>query len=207
MQPFHLFTHKMLQGNFKIGKVNIVFVFQVNCPGCFSYGIPLMNNLFKKFGNEVSFIGLSTAFEDFELNTNDNTLQLLKTGKLVGETMKYFSSIGIDAYNHKILFPVAFDVLAPANEFLTEENIYRICRRNRNFETLSSEKQQTLLKSVIHYYSSLPYIAETFTLNQLKGTPTFIIFDKNYNILQSFFGHQEGDLIELALRYYRTEKK
>lgn len=206
MPLFYLHTQKPLQGNFQLKKINIAFVFQVNCPGYFVYGIPLMNELFKKYENEIGFISVSTVFEDFELNTEANTRLLLQENILTGETKKYYNSISEEVYPHKILFPVAFDALRPANEFLTNENVQAICNKNRNFALLSAEEKLTMLNSVKTYYSSLPFIAETFTLNQLSGTPSFIIFDNEYNLLQSFFGHEDKEVIEIFLIHYGSQK-
>lgn len=202
MRKFHLHTQKMLQGNFQLMKVNVAFVFQVNCPGCFIYGVPLLNELFNKYANKIGFIGVSTAFEDFELNTEANTIALLEDGKLVGETKKYFDSVAETLCPAKIKFPVAFDKLTNAGEFLTDENTKLVCKQNLNFNLLSSEEHQTMFNSVKEYYNQYSHIAETFTLTQLPGTPSFVIFDSHYNILQSLFGHQDKDLIELFLQHY-----
>lgn len=207
MPDFFLHTEKLLQGNFQPKEINIAFVFQVNCPGCFIYGIPLMNELYKKYANKIGFIGISTAFEDFELNTEANTIELLNKGELVGETRKYFGSANEEIFVEKILFPVAFDVLTPAEKFLTDENITTLCKKNLNFNLLSSEERQTMLISARKHYRSYPFIAETFTLNQLSGTPSFVIFDNHYNILQSLFGHRGKELIELFLQHYLTSMK
>ena len=206
MPLFYLHTQKPVQGKFELKKINIAFVFQVNCPGCFIYGIPVMNELFKKYENEIGFIGVSTAFEDFELNTEDNTKLLLQENRLTGETKKYYTSIGEEIYPHKILFPVAFDALKPTNEFLTTENVQAICNKNPNFTLLSAEEKLTMLNSVKTYCGSLPFIAKTFTLNQLSGTPSFIIFDNEYNLLQSFFGHEYKEVIEIFLIHYGALK-
>lgn len=206
MTKFFLHTQKLLQGNFQVRAINMAFVFQVNCPGCFIYGIPLMNELFKKYENEIGFIGVSTAFEDFELNTELNTRLLLQENKLTGETKKYFDSFSEETYPHKILFPVAFDTLKPTNEFLTKENVQVICNKNPNFSLLSAEEKLTMLNSVKTWYGSLPIIAETFTLNQLSGTPSFVIFDKEYNLLQSFLGHEDKEVIEIFLIHYGSLK-
>ncbi|MBN8672869.1 MAG: hypothetical protein J0L56_01980 [Chitinophagales bacterium] len=184
----------------------MAFVFQVNCPGCFVYGIPVMNELFMKYENEIGFIGVSTAFEDFELNTEINTQLLLQDNKLTGETKKYYKSISEDVYLQKISFPVAFDSLKPTNEFLTNENVQVICSKNRNFTLLSADEKLMMLNNVKQYYDGLPFIAETFTLNQLSGTPSFIIFDNDYNLLQSFFGHEDKEVIELFLIHYGSLK-
>lgn len=166
MSLFHLHTQRPLQGSFQIKNINMAFVFQVNCPDCFVYGIPMMNDFFMKYENEIGFIGVSTAFEDFELNTEINTQLLLQDNKLTGETKKYYQSISEDVYLQKISFPVAFDSLKPTNEFLTNENVQVICNKNPNFALLSAEEKLTMLNSVKEYYGRLPFIAETFTLNQ-----------------------------------------
>lgn len=206
MSLFHLHTQRPLQGSFQIKNINMAFVFQVNCPGCFVYGIPVMNELFMKYENEIGFIGVSTAFEDFELNTEINTQLLLQDNKLTGETKKYYKSISEDVYLQKISFPVAFDSLKPTNEFLTNENVQVICSKNRNFTLLSADEKLMMLNNVKQYYDGLPFIAETFTLNQLSGTPSFIIFDNDYNLLQSFFGHEDKEVIELFLIHYGSLK-
>ncbi|PKP13338.1 MAG: hypothetical protein CVU08_05995 [Bacteroidetes bacterium HGW-Bacteroidetes-3] len=192
MQHFNLHTLPYLGGKFELKKVNIAFIFQVNCPGCFIYGIPLMNELYPKFKEKISFMGISTAFEDFGLNTEENTIKLLIDGTMVGETKKYFSeNLSVDKYDHKIHFPVAFDCLETSNVFLSEKNIDAICNGNPNYKIWPDFEQKMMREKIISYYNKFELIAKTFTLNQLNGTPSFIIFDNNYFILKSFFGHQE----------------
>ncbi len=202
MMEFHLHIQKMLQGDFQLMRLNIAFVFQVNCPGCFIYGIPLLNELFCKHADQIGFIGVSTAFEDFELNTEANTVAFLKEGKLTGETKKYFDSVTHTMCPPKINFPVAFDRLTNAGKFLTNENILLVCRQNLNFGLLSSTEHQQMLNSVKEHYKQCSIIAETFTLNQLPGTPSIVIFDNHNTVLQSLFGHQDKELIELFLQHY-----
>ena len=49
------------------GNVVLVEVFQVNCPGCFMYGIPEAIEIFNKYKSKgVSVLGVATAFEDFD---------------------------------------------------------------------------------------------------------------------------------------------
>ena len=83
-----------LQGKFTLHKLNLLLTFQVNCPGCFSYALPLFNKLLEEYPKEeVSFLALSTAFEDFDKNTLANTKNLVHTGKLVGELHSHSLSI------------------------------------------------------------------------------------------------------------------
>ena len=59
------------------GNVVVIEVFQVNCPGCFLYGIPQAISLYEKFKDKnVKVLGVATAFEDYDKNTIQN-LELL----------------------------------------------------------------------------------------------------------------------------------
>ena len=52
------------------GNVVVVEVFQVNCPGCFLYGLPQAISLYEKFKDKnVKVLGVATAFEDYDKNT------------------------------------------------------------------------------------------------------------------------------------------
>jgi len=77
---------RVLQGSFDLKALNLLFVFQVNCPGCFIYGFRQQAALEGQSGLNV--LGLSTAFEDFEYNTAANTELLLTEMKLVGATKR-----------------------------------------------------------------------------------------------------------------------
>ena len=64
----------------------IVEVFQVNCPGCFLYGIPEAISVYEKYSSEgVRVIGVATAFEDYDKNTLGNLKMLAETGEVVGD--------------------------------------------------------------------------------------------------------------------------
>ena len=95
--------------------VVVVEVFQVNCPGCFMYGIPESIEIHNKYKSEgVSVLGMATAFEDFDKNTLENLQLLLETGEVVGETKKMYSQYGksqADKISYKIPYPVAMDSL------------------------------------------------------------------------------------------------
>ena len=88
----------------------VVEVFQVNCPGCFMYGIPESIEIYNKYKSEgVSVLGMATAFEDFDKNTLENLQLLLETGETVGETKKMLSQYGEaqgDKISYKIPYPL-----------------------------------------------------------------------------------------------------
>ena len=96
--------------------VVLVEVFQVNCPGCFLYGIPEATEIYKKYRDDsIKVIGLATAFEDYDKNTLENLALLLTTGEVIGETRNLLGQYGQLKENkflsYKILFPVAMDSL------------------------------------------------------------------------------------------------
>lgn len=104
-QSFPIFRQhcKFLRGADVVEKPKLVLVFQVNCPGCFSYALPIASRLEEK----IDVVCIATAFEDFELNTLENLNRLLERGETVGETKKHFAKFALTLKN------VAFDELVP----------------------------------------------------------------------------------------------
>jgi hypothetical protein len=93
------------------GKVILVEVFQVNCPGCFIYALPEALSFYGRYKN-LKIIGLATAFEDFEINNLENLKKLIKTREVFGETQKVLQGIGLlsgGKLSYEIPFPVAMD--------------------------------------------------------------------------------------------------
>jgi len=189
MRRFHLHINNMLQGEFELRPINLAFIFQVNCPGCFLYGIPTINSLFEELGDQIGIIGISTAFENFNLNTEKNTNLLLQEGKTIGATHAYLQSIGQQVDQQKVLFPVAMDLMTPAKAFLTEKNLAILTQQNSRFKQLAQEEQQQVLQALQHHFAYYPKVATTFHLNQLQGTPSLVLFDQDLNIKKSTFGH------------------
>lgn len=199
MQLFQLHTGQLLQGEFKLQKINLAFVFQVNCPGCFMYGIPIMNELAEQYGNKIGIIGISTCFEDFDKNTPENTFKLLQSKEMVGETKKHFALNHIHTYPQSLNFAVAFDETITAKEFLQKENIEVICKTNPTYANWPEWQKDAMHEKIIQYYSQFELIGKTFTLNQLMGTPSFIVFDKNKVIRKSLFGYQSAEIISKVI--------
>lgn len=199
MNQFKLNLGAFAQGTLGLKPINIAFVFQVNCPGCFIYGIPTMNQLYQKFKEEVGFIGISTAFEDFEYNTLANTKRLLNEGITVGETNKYLLGQGSATYEQLPKFPIAFDKISSPEDFLKEKNLTSLTNTLAGARTLSPAEETMLHQNIKHHYQKYPAIAETFTLNQLRGTPSFIVFKDNFEVIAHSFGHQSIQSLEQLL--------
>ncbi len=199
MKKLRLEYSSLLQGKFSPGKRNLLFVFQVNCPGCFFYGFPTVNNLFEKYSEQLNFLGLSTAFEDFDFNTRENTKLLLDEKKIVGETKKAFEAHPDEFQLSDIHFPIAMDLLSD-KAFITQENIAYIGNQFANYSQASAMEQQQFDHKIKDYLNANPFIPVTFTLNQFRGTPTFVLFDDQHTVLEHWFGHKTYDEIENTIK-------
>lgn len=148
------------------GKVVVVQVFQVNCPGALHYGMDNAIKVYKKFNrDEVTVLGLATAFEHHHLNNLENLKALLYDGTVVGDTKEYFQEHGMlenGRMKKKIPFPIARDSLIepPA------ESIYS------RFEEYRGKKT----------------FPETFNEYEMDGTPTILVIDKRGTLRHKIFG-------------------
>jgi len=194
MQKLALHYSEILKGDFELKPLNFLFVFQVNCPGCFLYGIPLMNQLYSQFKTNISFLGLSTAFEDFGNNTIENTELLIDDNEIIGHVKQAFAKEGYNNYPFPVQFPIAMDKLME-NEDDIKLAVNHICTINPNYDTFSKEDQLLFQNHVYKHLKGLNRISMTFTLNQLKGTPSMLLFDNNYDILYHKFGHVHSNEI------------
>lgn len=190
MSKFRLRTGQIVQGDFQIRALNLLVVFQVNCPGCFIYALPLAAKLHQDYGDRLNVLGLSTAFEDFDLNTVEHTQYLLKKGELVGATKLHFRYRGGPTYRLPIQFPVAFDCLGQGHELFDAADVEYVCQLTSSFLQLAPDAQAQTRTRVKQFLQGRSPAAYTFTTNQLQGTPSWILFDANSTILAKWFGHK-----------------
>ena len=188
------------------GNIVVIEVFQVNCPGCFLYGLPQAISLYEKYKDkDVRVIGIATAFEDYDKNTIENLKLLLTEGKVIGETFKALRQHGklvdTDRLYYKIPFPVAMDRITKMPHNISEDMIKDFIEIYFPDYKYSSEKEKgDLFSKVKAYLSNKQYSAETFELYKLRGTPSSIIIDRDGILRYSFFGSEgylEGAINEL----------
>ncbi len=187
------------------GRVVLVEVFQVNCPGCFLYALPQAVDLYQRYSDHgLSVLGVATAFEDFDKNNLENLTQLIKNGDVVGETLRVLNQQGkliAGRVPFRIPFPVAMDRLQKRQTDATQDDIESfIHQRIPDFEQQPEIYQQKIRLQVQHYFQSLTYHAETFELFELKGTPSHILVDKQGLLRDCTFGTHpdlEARILEL----------
>ena len=186
-------------------KIVVVEVFQVNCPGCFIYGLPEAIEIHNRYSTQgVVVLGLATAFEDYDKNTTENLKLLLSKRETIGETLHALRSQGqlVDGnkLSYSIPFPVANDLLIKEKHPLEDERVMKFIRANvEDFDMYHPKDKDQITKRVREYLESRPYIAATFEEYGLKGTPSTIYIDKKGNLRETNFGSQ-------GMMKYKIEK-
>ena len=188
--------------------VVVVEVFQVNCPGCFMYGIPESIEIYNKYRSEgVSVLGMATAFEDFDKNTIENLQPLLETGEAVGETKKMLSQYGEsqgDKISYKIPYPVAMDSLIKQSGDVTKEKMDSLIKNQiPNFDTQPENYKNQIYDRVKDYFMSKEFSAETFEMYSLQGTPSSILVDRKGILRDISFG--QNGLLESKIQNLLNE--
>jgi hypothetical protein len=178
--------------------VILVEVFQVNCPGCFLYGIPQAIDLYNKYRKEgVIVLGMATAFEDFDKNTLQNLELLLSKGEVIGETLKALGQYGHlileNKLPYKIPFPVGMDSLVKETGVINQERITGFIDANvPDFNSYDEHYKAEIIERIKQYIKNKEYSAETFEEYALRGTPSSILIDKKGILRDVAFGQNES---------------
>jgi hypothetical protein len=190
--------------------VGLLVLFQVNCPGCFKHALPALNCVAarRSAGQAVRALALATAFEDFELNTLENTRLLVERGETVGETLR----AGINEFDLNERIGVAFDSLVPAlglNDPATvraraEEQLAEAMASEPRLAALGASAREALLPSMEAQVRSRRWIAKTFSRLKARGTPTLLLFDNTRTtgpdgarpILRQWLGRAPDDALD-----------
>ena len=185
------------------GNVVLVEVFQVNCPGCFTHGIPQAIDMYMKYRDGgLKVLGVATAFEDFDKNTLDNLKLLLTTGEVIGETRKVLAEYGRLApgnkLSYKIPFPVGMDTLLTFGP-LTYDKVMDFIEANiPDFRSYIEKDKESIYAQVQQYLKQKQISAKTFEEYGLGGTPSAILIDRNGVLRQTFFG--SNGYLEVAVK-------
>lgn len=176
------------------GRVVLIEVFQLNCPGCFLYGLPQAIEMHRKYSDKgLTVIGISTAFEDFDKNTLDNLKLLVNQQQVIGHTYRVLAEHDLlddGKLSYRVPFPLAMDRLIERRANFTDDEITEfINSRIPDFEQQSNLQREQIRQNVAFYLEGLKYRAETFELFDLQGTPSSILIDKEGRLAECLFGH------------------
>ena len=181
----------------ELGSPILIKVFQVNCPGCFTHGIPEVLEVREKFKDSPLLVwGLATAFEDSHLNTFENLQRLMETGEVVGETLEALIASGLlnnNCLDYSISFPVAWDKVIPhhSDDYLLDAQKF-INKDFPQFDTFPIKNQKLIMKQVVSYLKNKKFEAKTFEAYQLQGTPSTLLIDKDGILRGKWFGSGYG---------------
>jgi hypothetical protein len=181
----------------ELGRPILIKVFQVNCPGCFTHGIPEVLEVRQKFIDSPLLVwGLATAFEDFHLNTFENLQRLVDTREVVGETLEVLIASGLlnnNCLDYSIPFPVAWDKVIPhhSDDYLLDAQKF-IKKDFPQFDNFPTKNQKLITKQVVSYLKNKKFKAKTFDAYQLQGTPSTLLIDKNGILRGKWFGSGYG---------------
>ncbi|CAG7856652.1 hypothetical protein MCAMS1_01217 [biofilm metagenome] len=190
------------------GKVVLVEVFQVNCPGCFLYGLPQAIDLHHRYAdNGLAILGIATAFEDFDLNTLENLRKLINQGEVIGETFRMLSQHGVlkaGCLPYRIPFPVAMDKLVQREAEISHDDV--IAFINEQLPTFDQQPEayhQQIINQARAYLEKLLYHPQTFELFNLIGTPSYLLLNKQGILRDCGFGTQDD--LELRVQKLLAE--
>lgn len=180
------------------GKVIVIEVFQVNCPGCFLYGIPEAIGVYNNTDqSEVKVLGIATAFEDYDKNNLDNLKLLVTKGEVIGETLRALRMYGRVENGNKLPYsiphPVAMDSLIKRSGDVQESQVLEFLKENvSGYQAYSEQDKLMLLERAKHYLGSKEFSALTFEEYKLKGTPSTILIDRKGLVRDIAFGADGG---------------
>ncbi|MFQ5449888.1 MAG: TlpA family protein disulfide reductase [Nitrospinaceae bacterium] len=175
------------------GRVLLIEVIQVNCPGCFMAGIPETIGVYEKFRDRPLAVWiLATAFENFDKNNLANLKKLLHTGEVTGETLAALSQANFLQNNrlqYPIPFPVAWDKLVKNEGEPSSEAVRKIIDRDMpDYGSLPPKTREMIAQQIRAYLKQKKYDALTFETYALCGTPSSIIIDKKGILRHKLFG-------------------
>ncbi len=176
------------------GRVILIEVFQLNCPGCFLYSLPQAIDLHQRYADKgLIVIAVATAFEDFELNTLDNLKLLLEQHLPIAETKKLLAAQNrlIDGrLPYHLPFPVAMDKINKQPGQILDSDIEEFSQQHiADFSKRPKSEKMQIRAQVLKLFQAKLYKAETFNLYRLQGTPSHLVIDKKGILIASEFGH------------------
>ncbi len=176
------------------GRVVLIEVFQVNCPGCFLYSLPQAIIMHQKYYEKgLSVLGIATAFEDFDINTLGNLKLLVKENKVIGETLRVLKENKYLIDNQlpfHIPFPLAMDKITKPKEEITNDEIAVFIEQHvPDFIHQNKYQRKKIQQKVLSYMQSRLSTAETFKLYNLQGTPSHIVINKKGHLKACEFGY------------------
>lgn len=175
------------------GKLVLIEVFQVNCPGCFVHALPEAVRLHQHYRDHgLVVIGLATAFEDFDKNTEANLRRLLEHGELSGDPLQQLDAARLlqaGKIDYRLDFPVALDRLESVTPDTSSTAVHDfIIQQVPDFDQRNDDDKAIILHNARQYLATRTLRPQTFTQYRLQGTPSAILIDREGLLREVSFG-------------------
>jgi len=147
----------------------------------------------------LGIVGLSTAFQYYNYNNVENTKRLINEGHLVDHSLSFMKQHGHDRLPYKITFPILMDALMGPDRI--EETAHAILEQHHSYDQFAEGEKKAAAMRIISQLQKQSDVYMTFTINQFRGSPSFVLFNKDYEILEQWFGHtSQEDINERIAR-------
>jgi hypothetical protein len=191
--------------------LRLLLLWQPNCPGCHSHALPLANRLASAAyypNKSFDVYAISTAFEDFEYNTRESALLLLRHGTLVGAAAAAAAAARQperSTTNRIPTLPLAHDIVVPKSQAPTElvdlamtatksnaraELSFLLLDQQQQHRQQQQQQQQQETSVVVEAAlaqidaNMLPAaIAHIFYAVRAQGTPTWVLHTADGQVL------------------------
>ena len=178
------------------GRVVLIEVFQINCPGCFVHALPEVVYLHECYEAQgLTVIGLATAFEDFDKNTLANLERFIATGEMIGEPLRQLGKAGLlhnAKLDYTLPFAVGMDRLSENNAVVDEAAVDTFIRAQLpDFDNWPDARRQPIVARARAYLEGKTHRAHTFEIYGLQGTPSSILIDRFGMLREVSFGYVE----------------
>jgi hypothetical protein len=175
------------------GRVVLVEVFQVNCPGCFVHALPEVVHLHQAYHDRgLTVIGLATAFEDFDKNTLHNLQRLVGTGEVIGEPLRQLGKAGLlqdNRLDYPLPFAIGMDTLIENRDEVTDEAVDAfILEQLPDYADWPDQRRLPVYAKARAWLEARRYRALTFETYRLQGTPSSILVDRDGILRDVSFG-------------------
>lgn len=192
---FNISFKKIWNGPFIPKKINIALFFQMSSSASFYNAWPCLERIFHHFHDNVGLMAVSTAVEDFQLNTYKTTHDFV-TGKSLPKQIdnEYVSRARTFILQSKIA--VCFDNLMHPKDYFTDERLEWYYSKYGVKSTKENDEKKISLRQIKKKFQSLDFIAVMYHELELKGIPSYVIFDNEYRILNKIHGIMEEDELE-----------
>lgn len=189
MKRLWLETGAELQGHATLGEYNLLWAFSPDDPDSLA-GLDLINHLAQVFmPRGLHILGLSTGLESFDQDAE-------------AQTGYFLNDLAQDPQRMLPDFPLMMDHLHQAQDVLPENYLSFLCESIPDFARWPIFEQEALRLKARTYLASKSSWAVTATLNELARIPSWVLFNRYYEVLEDWSGLPDPEEVITRIDYW-----